>query len=114
MTDHPIEPIERGSSLGPVVPAFASRVLTRWLGGTRTFELRHKRRAPLLYAQVRTVLAPHGLFVVCDHEPPPTRVRAEDLHATATEQRAMLAAAGFTEIETLALVDTLYVLAARA
>ncbi len=30
-------------------------------------ELRHKRRAPALYEQVRSVLAPAGAFLICDH-----------------------------------------------
>lgn len=75
-------------------------------------ELRHKRRAPRLYTQVYGLLAPEGLFVVCDHEPSETRVRARDLHATAAEQHGFLAAAGFRDVTTLDTVEALYVIAA--
>jgi len=71
-------------------------------------ELRHKRRAPLLYEQVHSLLLPGALFVVCDHEPSDAR----PLYMTATEQHAVLAGAGFGEIKTVMTVATLYVIAA--
>ena len=77
-------------------------------------ELRHKRRAQLLYTQALAVLAPGGLLVVADHEPPETRVRARDLHATVGEQHAYLGGAGYRDVETIATFGTLYVIAARA
>jgi SAM-dependent methyltransferase len=71
-------------------------------------ELRHKRRAPPLYAQVHALLAPGALFVVCDHEPADTR----PLYMTAAEQHVALAAAGFDHIQTVMTVATLYVITA--
>ena len=77
-------------------------------------ELRHKRRAQLLYTQAHALLAPGGLLVVADHEPAETRVRARDLHATADEQHAYLAGAGYRTVTTIFEVESLYVIAARA
>lgn len=71
-------------------------------------ELRHKRRAPLLYEQVNSLLVPGAVFVVCDHEPQ----EARPLYMTAAEQHAALAAAGFRELATVMTVATLYVITA--
>lgn len=90
-----------------------------WAAGLGTFdaivtmqavhELRHKRRAALLYEQSRQVLTAGGRIVVCDHTPPDVR----PLHASTEEQHAALASAGFTDIETIATSGTLYVISAR-
>ena len=72
-------------------------------------ELRHKRRAQTLYEQVHALLAPGGVFVVCDHEP----ADARPLLMPAVEQRAVLAAAGFRDVATVMTVGTLYVITAR-
>jgi len=59
-------------------------------------ELRHKRHAPMLYAQVRSLLSPTGSFLVCDHLPgeQPSTTR-QALYMTIDENLAALAAAGF-------------------
>jgi SAM-dependent methyltransferase len=89
-----------------------------WTEGLGTFdaivtmqavhELRHKRRAPALYEQARELLAPGGLFVVCDGEPQSD----SPLAMTVAEQQAALANAGFTDIEIVAQIDPLYVVCA--
>ena len=63
-------------------------------------ELRHKRHAPRLYAQLRPLLAPGGQLVVCDHLPdsgPTPRHRV--LYMTIDENLAVLAQAGFLDAE---------------
>src|SRR5262245_4305044 len=59
-------------------------------------ELRHKRHAPRLYAQVRALLPAGGEFVVCDHLPDiaPTP-RHRRLYMSTTEGLAALQDAGF-------------------
>lgn len=71
-------------------------------------ELRHKRRAPALYAQVRDLLAPGGLLVVCDGQPQSDR----PLGMTVAEQQAALAQAGYTDIDVMTQLDPLYVVCA--
>lgn len=73
-------------------------------------ELRHKRRRPLLYRQVHDVLAPGGMFVVCDHAPTDDSPRQQAISATEAEQHAALAEAGLVGVETLATIGTLYVI----
>jgi ubiquinone/menaquinone biosynthesis C-methylase UbiE len=58
-------------------------------------EIRHKRHAPLLYRQVRSVLAPGGQLLVCDHIPKDSSLRWTSLHMTAQEQLDALTTAGF-------------------
>lgn len=72
-------------------------------------ELRHKRHAQALYEQVRGVLRPGGVLVVCDHTPPDDSERFRALHATVDEQHAALAAAGFAAVSTLCEQRGLYV-----
>ena len=72
-------------------------------------ELRHKRRAPALYAQTRTLLAPGGLLIVCDGQP----LNGGPLGMTVAEQQAALASAGYTDIEVVTEIDPLYVISAR-
>jgi SAM-dependent methyltransferase len=67
-------------------------------------ELRHKRRARTLYAQIRDVL--RGRLVVCDHD------QHGDLYATEAEQHAALAAAGYTAIATELSLGGLYIISA--
>jgi SAM-dependent methyltransferase len=71
-------------------------------------ELRHKRRAPQLYAQVRSLLHPGGVALLCDHVPgldPDDRRRA--LYMTPEEQRSALLGAGFGTVVTLLELDGL-------
>lgn len=62
-------------------------------------ELRHKRHAPRLYAQVREVAAQEATILICDHTPKNQSWPASALFMTEAEQVAALASAGFTSIE---------------
>jgi len=72
-------------------------------------EIRHKRHVPGLYRQVRDLLRPGGLLVVCDHTPPDDSARLTALHSTEAEQHAAFAAAGFVDIATHLILNGLYV-----
>lgn len=65
-------------------------------------ELRHKRHAPRLYAQIRALLSSGTEFIVCDHLPDsaPTP-RHTRLYMTTTENLAELAKAGFSAPEVI-------------
>ena len=65
-------------------------------------ELRHKRHAPRLYAQLRALLSPGAQLVVCDHLPEsaPTP-RHRRLYMTTSENLAELANAGFSDAKLL-------------
>src|SRR5262245_13959677 len=76
-------------------------------------EIRHKRHLARLYAQVRSLLAPGGWLVVCDHEPAGDERRRSRLFATVDEQHAALAAAGFVEPTTHQVLRGLYLCSAR-
>jgi SAM-dependent methyltransferase len=76
-------------------------------------EIRHKRHTARLYAQVRSVLAPGGWLVVCDHEPFGDDIRRLRLYATVDEQHAALAAAGFSELTTHQVLRGLYLCSGR-
>jgi hypothetical protein len=64
--------------------------------------------------QVREVVRPDGLFVVCDHVPPPGSARLSALHSTPSEQHAALASAGFERIATNLVLNGLYVCSGTA
>ncbi|MCV2367941.1 class I SAM-dependent methyltransferase [Roseateles oligotrophus] len=64
-------------------------------------ELRHKRYAAALHRQVRTLLAPGGAYLVCDHFAGADGMSNDQLYMTADEQAAALADAGFASIEPL-------------
>jgi SAM-dependent methyltransferase len=99
--------------------AFADFLDASWPEGLGTFdavvtmqavhELRHKRRAALLYEQAHGLLGPGGTLVVCDHSP----MNETALNATPDEQHAMLASAGFADITTVITSGSLYVISAR-
>lgn len=61
-------------------------------------ELRHKRHAPRLYAQIRAMLSPAAELVVCDHLPElgPTP-RHRRLYMSIDENLSALANAGFSD-----------------
>jgi SAM-dependent methyltransferase len=61
-------------------------------------ELRHKRHAPRLYAQIRALLSEGSEFVVCDHLPDsgPTP-RHRRLYMSTAENLAALTNAGFSD-----------------
>ena len=64
-------------------------------------ELRHKRRAPALHAQVRQLLSPGGTYLVCDHFAGDGGMADDQLFMTVEEQRAALVQAGFASVEQL-------------
>lgn len=61
-------------------------------------ELRHKRHATALHAEVRTVLAPRGSYLVSDHHAGPGGMSNTELYMTVEEQRAALQEAGFADV----------------
>jgi SAM-dependent methyltransferase len=76
-------------------------------------ELRHKRRAPALYRDVRGLVRPGGFLLVCDHTPADGSARATALNATEAEQHAAMIGAGFTEVTTLLRHQGLYLCSGR-
>ena len=61
-------------------------------------ELRHKRYAPTLHAQVRKLLRPNGPYLVCDHFHGEGGMSNGQLYMTVDEQRLALLDAGFTNV----------------
>jgi len=66
-------------------------------------ELRHKQYAGRLHAQVKSLLAPGGFYLVCDHFVGEGGMKNEQLYMTVAEQKAALANAGFSKVEQLLL-----------
>jgi SAM-dependent methyltransferase len=64
-------------------------------------ELRHKRHAPALHAQVRQLLAPGGCYLVCDHFVGEGGMQDNQLFMTEAEHCAALIEAGFVEVRPL-------------
>lgn len=64
-------------------------------------ELRHKRYATSLHAQVRQILAPHGLYLVCDHNTGPDGIQDQEHYMSSEEQAGSLCTAGFAQVERL-------------
>ena len=64
-------------------------------------ELRHKRRAPRLLSQVRSVLKRGGPFLVCDHYLGHDGMSDSRLYMTVEEQREALQEADFPEVREL-------------
>lgn len=62
-------------------------------------ELRHKRHASALHAQVKQVLLPGGLYLVCDHFVGEGGMANDQLYMTVAEQRQALLEAGFGAVE---------------
>lgn len=74
-------------------------------------EIRHKRHVRGLYQEIRGLLRPGGLLIVCDHVPPPEGSPFAALHSSEAEQHANFASAGFAEITTHLNLNGLYVCA---
>lgn len=80
-----------------------------WLEGLGAFdcivtnqavhELRHKRHAAGLHSQVRSVLNPGGIYLVCDHFYGEGGMANNQLYMTVTEQKEALLSAGFTRVD---------------
>jgi SAM-dependent methyltransferase len=66
-------------------------------------ELRHKRYACALHAEVRKLLTPGGMYLVCDHFFGEGGLANGQLYMTVDEQRTALLDAGFTHVEQLLL-----------
>ncbi len=66
-------------------------------------ELRHKCHVPTLHAQVRSILAAGGSYLVCDHFAGEGGMSNDELYMTVEEQKAALLSAGFSEVEQLLL-----------
>lgn len=68
-------------------------------------ELRHKRHAPALHAQVRQLLKPQGVYLVCDHFAGTHKgqqgMQNHELFMTVQEQEGALVAGGFKQVEPL-------------
>jgi SAM-dependent methyltransferase len=64
-------------------------------------ELRHKRYAPELHAQVKSMLAPGGFYLVCDHFAGEGGMANDQLYMSIDEQREALIAGGFTQVDQL-------------
>jgi SAM-dependent methyltransferase len=64
-------------------------------------ELRHKRYAPALFAQVRRLLKPDGKFLFCDHYYGDDGLGNDQLYMSRSEQREALECAGFHVTEIL-------------
>jgi SAM-dependent methyltransferase len=62
-------------------------------------ELRHKRHAPALHAQVKQVLGADGVYLVCDHFLGEGAMTNAELYMTPDEQRQAIRSAGFSNIE---------------
>ncbi len=64
-------------------------------------ELRHKRHVPALHRAVRSVLEPHGVYLVCDHYVGGDGMSNSDLYMTVEEQRTALESVGFGTVTKL-------------
>jgi SAM-dependent methyltransferase len=76
-------------------------------------ELRHKRHACTLHAQVRPRLKPGGAYLVCDHFHGEGGMTNAQLYMTVDEQREALVGAGFSQVEQLLLKGGLVLHRAR-
>ncbi len=76
-------------------------------------ELRHKRHALALHRQVRSVMAPGGRYLVCDHFAGDGGMQNDQLYMTVEEQRLALREAGFARVAPVLLKGGLILYAAR-
>lgn len=87
--------------------------LTDWMDGLGKFdcvvtnqavhELRHKSYASQLHKQVRTILKPGGLYLVCDHFCGEGGMKNDQLYMSVEEQKEALTLAGFLKVEQIML-----------
>jgi SAM-dependent methyltransferase len=77
-------------------------------------ELRHKKYASQLHAQVRQVLKPAGLYLVSDHFFGEGSLQNDQLYMTVAEQRNALLAAGFPDAQIVTAAGTLVMHRAHA
>ncbi len=91
------------------LPVFAAVVTMQ-----AVHELRHKRRACTLHAQVRHVLAQGGVYLVCDHYAGDDGMQNTSLFMTVEEQANALRDGGFSDVTLLRKERGLALFAARA
>jgi drug/metabolite transporter (DMT)-like permease/SAM-dependent methyltransferase len=77
-------------------------------------EVRHTRHVPRLYRQIRGLLAPGGLFLMCDRTPEDDTPRSRALFMTADEQVEALTQAGFADVRLVMAADALAFCGCRA
>lgn len=87
--------------------------LADWMDGLGQFdcvvtnqavhELRHKSYALQLHKQVRAVLKPGGLYLVCDHFCGEDGMKNDQLYMSVDEQKEALTLAGFLTVEQIML-----------
>ncbi len=70
-------------------------------------ELRHKRHASMLHANVRKVLKPGGIYLVTDHFFGIGGLQNDQMYMTVEEQQAALLEAGFSYVQHVATYGTL-------
>ena len=70
-------------------------------------EVRHKRHVPRLYRQIRELLVPAGLFLICDRTPEDDSPRSTALFMTEQEQLQTLRATGFVDVQSLMTGDAI-------
>ncbi|MBI3049913.1 MAG: EamA family transporter [Acidobacteria bacterium] len=107
--------VERFAAARFVLGDFRSPEWTRQVRGSydavvsmqAVHEVRHKRHVPRLYEQVRRLLAPGGLFLVCDRTPEDESPRSTALFMTAQEQVESLQQAGFADVQLVMAADAL-------
>lgn len=97
-----------GSHMRHVRPILADFKDESWSDGLGEFdavvtmqavhELRHKKHARTLHQTVRSLLSPHGRYLVCDHYAGGEGMANTALYMTVDEQRACLEAAGFGDV----------------
>lgn len=75
-------------------------------------ELRHKRYASTLHAQVREILAESGVYLMCDHFAGDGGMRNSDLFMTIAEQEAVLRQAGFEKVDKQLVMGSLVLFSA--
>jgi SAM-dependent methyltransferase len=105
-----------------VVGDFRSEDWTRHVAGLydavvtmqAVHEVRHKRHVPRLYRQIRDLLAPGGLFLVCDRTPEDDSPRSTALFMTREEQVTMLQEAGFVDVQLVMAADALALCTCRS
>lgn len=66
-------------------------------------ELRQKRYAASLHAQVKRLLLPGGAYLVCDHFFGEGGMSNDQLYMSVAEQKQSLLAAGFCSVEQVML-----------
>lgn len=78
-------------------------------------EVRHKRHAPALYAQIKTLLKANGLLAVCDGTPRDNTVLWQvSLCMTVDEQLAAFASAGFSDVRLEEEIGSMILVTGRA